>query len=61
MELERLKAALELIASHRDKTLVSMDFVNDHQHAYSVGANRAFEQMADIALEALRGKQWTTN
>lgn len=49
--IAKLSAGLELIAEHRDKTLVSMDFAGSND--YSVGANRAFEQMAGIASDTL--------
>lgn len=46
----QLYEALKLIAEHEDKTLLSMD----HDSGYSVGANRAFNQLAGIARAAIR-------
>lgn len=45
--IERLTAALELIAAFKGKTIFSME------PEYRAGANAAYEQAADIAIDAL--------
>lgn len=50
---EGWRDALELIAAFKGKTLISVE----HGRPYSIGANDAFEQAADIAATALLPKQ----
>ncbi len=49
-ELDRYRKALEFIAAHAGQTLIS----TEHGQPYSIGANVAFDTMADVAQEALK-------
>lgn len=51
-EIERLRAALKLIASMGNQTLIGGDEYEPRQ-AYSHGAHNAFEQAAEIASAAI--------
>ncbi len=48
-QLDLYRSALNLISNFGGKTLISMSY----GQAYSLGANAAFEQCADIAKDAL--------
>jgi hypothetical protein len=54
-EIERLKAALRAIVEMQDKTLLGGADCRNEEHAHQVGANKAFQQCADMASQALRG------
>lgn len=49
----KVVAHLELIEAMRDQTLITAEPWESAERAYSAGANRAFEQAADHAREAL--------
>jgi hypothetical protein len=46
-------AALRLIAAFKDKTLLACSLGPDCDQAHQLGANKAFNQAADIALDAI--------
>lgn len=48
-----LEAALKLIASFKDKTLIAPSLGEEGDHGHQIGANKAFNQAARIALTAL--------
>jgi len=50
---DHYRAALEFIAAHADKTLICPSMGADFDRGHQTGANKAFEQMADVACEAL--------
>lgn len=57
-EIEELKSGLELIAYYKGKTLLGCDHDEYHKEcegkkSYEVGANKAFDQVASIAIELL--------
>lgn len=49
-----LESALRLIVALGDKTLIMASDDARERQAYSLGANRAFQQAADMANDALR-------
>jgi hypothetical protein len=51
--VRRLEAALTLIAAFKDKTLIAPSMGPDADHGHQVGANKAFNQAAGIATDAL--------
>lgn len=52
-ERDAMKAALQLIAAHHNKTLIMASDDLHERQAYSLGAHRAFSQCVDIALAVL--------
>lgn len=52
-ENDRLIDALKLIATFKGKTLIAPSLGPDADHGHQIGANKAFEQAADIAIAAI--------
>jgi hypothetical protein len=55
VEISRLRAALEFISAMRGMTLIAPSLGDDCDKAHQLGANKAFEQVADTAHDALQG------
>ena len=53
-EITRLRSALEFIAAQGGKTLIAPSMGEDFDKGHQLGANKAFEQMADVARDAIR-------
>jgi len=49
----KYRDSLTLVAAFKDKTLIAPSFGFDGDRAYQVGASAAFNQAADIAIDAL--------
>lgn len=52
---EKYKAALTLIAGFKDLTLIAPSLGEEADRGHQIGANKAFNQAAEIAAEALSG------
>ena len=64
IHIERAMAVLTIIAKMRGQTLIAPSLGHECDRAHQIGANRAFEQAADLARDALaigRGDNQTRN